>query len=98
MSDVTIDLNDLKLLVDYCFEQDVHQRAQRSALILGAQNSPLGASVFAGLVTEATPEAEAMTALRYGDLRRALKSGIGIPAALSDFLGTAHKSPGERSA
>jgi hypothetical protein len=86
VSDVTIDLKDLKLLVDYCFQQDVGRRAETAVLSAEAQNNPAGAIAFSVRVKNAEPEAKEMTALRYGDLRAALNSGIGVPGALKAFL------------
>jgi hypothetical protein len=86
MADVGVDLKDLRQLVEYCFRQDVRDRAHRNALRIGAETKPTATLVIAGLVNQATPEAEKSTRLRYHRLLDALKSGSEVRGALAGFL------------
>jgi hypothetical protein len=86
VADVGVDLKDLRQLVEYCFHQDVRDRAHKSALRTGAETKPAATSLFADLVSRATPEAEHLTRLRYRPLLDALKSGSEVRRALAGFL------------
>ncbi len=86
MADVGVDLKDLRKLVEYCFRQDVRDRAHKNALRIGAEMKPAATILFADLVNQATPEAEHLTRLRYRPLLDALKSGSEVRGALAGFL------------
>jgi hypothetical protein len=86
MTDVGVDLKDLQKLVERCFYQDVRDRAHRNALITGADTRPATTLLFTGWVSQAIPEAEKLTRLRYAPLLDALKSGNDVRGALAGFL------------
>jgi hypothetical protein len=93
VADVGVNLKDLKQLVEYCFHQEVRDRAYRSALRIGAETKAAAPFLFADLVNQATPQAEHFTRLRYRPLLDALKSGSEVRGALAGFLAWAPRLP-----
>ena len=86
MSDITIDLGDLKQLVKNCFEQDIDARALTAVLSRYAQLDPAGATQLAGLVDDERLRARQMETSRYRRLLEALESANDVGASLASFV------------
>lgn len=86
MSEVTIDLVDLKLLVRHSFEQEIQLRTHAVALSRIAQSHPTFAPQFAHILEGAKLEARSRVTLRYRRLLEALESANDVGPSLKEVV------------
>jgi hypothetical protein len=86
MSDVTVNLHDLKRLVNLCFEHDIESRARTTVMVRFANANPANAIELARLIDAEKLQSRERESMRYRRLLEALGSANDVAASLADFL------------